>query len=480
MSKEITIIGGGPGGYVAAIRASQLGAKVRLIEGDRIGGTCLNVGCVPTKALYKNAQVFRTLSAAEEFGLNIRDVALDIDRIQSRKARVVDTLVKGIEQLLTAYRVEVIYGYAEFIQPHGLKVRTREGEEIQWEAQSIIIATGSTAHLPPIPGIQEEGVLTSSQLLEFNKIPKRLAIIGGGVIGVEFAGIFQAMGSEVTIVEAEKNILTMLDADLSKRFTASLKKNQGDASSVPFLKREPMGIHTSTKVVGIEKDGDGLILLAEGKKGELRIQADAILVATGRKPVVEGLNLKAAGIHYDSRGIEVDRHFRTNVEGVYAIGDVVGRIMLAHAASYQGISAVEHIMGMENTINHDLVPNCIFTFPEIAAVGITEGEAKQKGLLYKTSKFQFAANAKALALGEEAGFVKVICDGEDMIIGVQIMGPHATDLIHEAALAIHRGLKAGDLANIIHAHPTLSEALVEASLGIKGEAIHMVPPRRRG
>lgn len=480
MDRDIIIIGGGPGGYVAAIRAAQLGASVTLIERDKIGGTCLNYGCVPTKTLYRNAEVLRTLSQSEEYGISIDNYTFDVENIQARKTKVVKQLVEGIERLLSANKVEVISGTAEFIDTHNIKITKEDKSTTQLSGKNIIIATGSKAQLPPIKGVDLEEVYTSKEILEFSEVPEKIAIIGGGVIGMEFACIFQAMGAEVIVVEYERNILPLLDKDLSKRFAASLKKkSNGDGSFCiknSQLTIKPMSINTGTKVIEIKKESDKLILVAENKKGELTIEVDAVLVSTGRQAVFQDLNLGAANIKY-SRSIEVDKNFMTNVKGVYAIGDVNGKTMLAHAASHQGITAVEHIMGIESHINHDIIPSCIFVFPEIAAVGLTEKNAKDNNIAYKSSKFQFAANAKALAIGEEEGFVKVLTDMDDFVLGVQIMGAHATELIHEGALAINNKMKLEDITNTIHAHPTLSEALVEAALNINEQAIHISPGR---
>lgn len=466
MQGDIVVIGGGPGGYVAAIRGAQLGAKVILIEKDKIGGTCLNYGCIPTKTLFKNAEVMNTLKHAADFGIEIEKYSFNIEKIQSRKNEVISQLVGGIEQLLTANQVTVIKGAAEFVDSKTVKVNKADGEEIIVTGNKIIIATGSKSHIPSIEGMTLEGVYTSKELLDFKEVPEKLVIIGGGVIGMEFASIFQELGSEVTVVEYANSILPLIDSDITKRFTASLKKRG-------------MTIHTSTKVSKIERIEGQLSVVAEGKKGEIQIPAAAVLVSTGRTPVLEELMLDAIGINYHKCAIEVDSHYMTNVEGVYAIGDVNGKLMLAHAASHQGIAVVEDIMGIEHNGNHDLVPNCIFVIPEISSVGITEDIAAEKGIAYKASKFLFGANGKALSIGEPEGFVKVISDLDDKIIGVHIMGPHASDLIHEGTLAISHGLTASDIGNTIHAHPTLAEAFVEAAMGLKGEAIHMVPPRKR-
>ncbi len=466
MNADIIVIGGGPGGYVAAIRGAQLGAKVVLIERDKIGGTCLNYGCIPTKTLFKNAEVMNTLKHASDFGIEVESFSYNVEKIQERKNNVISQLVDGIEQLLSANQVTVINGTAEFVDAKTIKVVKADGDVLQLNGGKIIIATGSKAFIPPIEGIDLPGVYTSTELLEFDAVPEKLVIIGGGVIGMEFACIFQELGSEVTVVEYANNLLPYVDTDISKRFAASVKKRG-------------MTVHTATKVVKIEETEEGLSVVAEGKKGEVVLSTTAVLISTGRVPVLEGLNLEAAGVKLNRNAIAVDQHLKTNVEGIYAIGDVTGNIMLAHTASHHGIAAAEDIMGLEHKGNHDVVPSCIFVFPEISSVGMTEDTAKEKGITYKSSKFLFGANGKALAIGEPEGFVKVISDLDNKILGVHIMGPHASDLIHEGTLAISKGLTADDIGNTIHAHPTLSEAFAEAIMGLKDEAIHMVPPRKR-
>jgi dihydrolipoamide dehydrogenase len=463
MEKDIIVLGGGPGGYVAAIRAAQLGANVCLVEKDRVGGTCLNRGCIPTKALWRNAEILNTLKHIKEFGIEVEGYSINVEEVQSRKQKIVDQLVGGIEQLLKANKVEVLDGTASLKDKNTVTVALADGSTREITAKNIIIATGSKTALPPIEGADLEGVLTSDDLLNFREIPKRLAIIGGGVIATEFAGIFAAMGSAVTLVNRSQ-ILKRVDSDIVKRFSASVKK-------------KGIEIISECSSMKIEKRDNLFYIVYENKKGKAEVEADALLVATGRDPVVEGLNLEALGIEFSKKGIKVDSHYQTNIEGIYAIGDVNGKIMLAHAASHQGIYVAERIMGIEGS-NHGPVPDCIFVFPEIASVGLTEDEAKEKGLNYTVSKFMFGANGKALSLGEGEGFVKVIANGQEEIIGVHIMGPHASDLIHEGTLAISAKLKIDDIKNTIHAHPTLAEAFHEAVCGLKGEAIHMVQPRR--
>ena len=465
MQKKIVVIGGGPGGYVAAIRGAQLGAKVTLIERHKIGGTCLNYGCIPTKALYRNAELISTLKHIDDFGINVPEFSIDVDKIQSRKDEVVKTLVGGIEQLLKANGIEVLDGSASFIDAKTLKVEMNDGTVKEVTGDDIIIASGSTSSRPPFAGVDLPGVVTSKEILEFKSIPNKLVVIGGGVISMEFAGIFAAMGSEVTVVIRSDRFLREVDTEITKRFGAMLKKK-----GIELVK--------SVNNMAIERLEDGIAVTGETAKGRVVFPADTVLLSTGRDPVYRDLNLDAAGVAYSKKGISVDHHtFKTNVDHVYAIGDVNGIIMLAHAASHQGIAAVEHIMGIEHHGNHDAVPNCIFVFPEIAGVGLTEDEAVEKGIEIKKSKFMFGANGKALSLGEPEGFIKVIADMNDVVIGVHIMGPHASDLIAEGTLAVANRMTVDQIANTIHAHPTLSESFAEATLGVRGEAIHMAPPK---
>ncbi|MDH8679439.1 dihydrolipoyl dehydrogenase [Fusibacter bizertensis] len=465
MQKRIVVIGGGPGGYVAAIRGAQLGAKVTLIERHKIGGTCLNYGCIPTKTLYKNAELLHTLKHIEDFGIKVDHYSIDVDKIQSRKDEVVHTLVSGIEQVVKANGVEIIDGSASFIDAKTLKVVKADGETIEVSGDDIIIATGSTSAVPPFEGVNLPGVVTSKELLEFKSIPEKLVIIGGGVISMEFAGIFAALGSEVSVVIRSDKFLREVDSEITKRFGAMLKK-------------KGIELNKSVENMKIIQTESGLKVTGDNKKGPVEFPADTVLLSTGRVPVYKDLNLDAAGVEVTKKGIAVDHHtFKTNVDNVYAIGDVNGIIMLAHAASHQGIAAVESIMGIEHKGNHDAIPNCIFVFPEIAGVGITEDEANEKGIEIKKSKFMFGANGKALSIGEPDGFIKVISDMNDVVLGVHIMGPHASDLIAEGTLAVANRMTVDQIANTVHAHPTLAESFAEATLGLRGEAIHMAPPK---
>ena len=466
MEKDIVIIGGGPGGYVAAIRAAQLGAKVCIIEKGELGGTCLNRGCIPTKALYRNAEILNTLKNINEFGIVVDGYNINVEQIQTRKDDIVKKLVSGVEQLLKANNVEVILGTAYFKDMNTVSIALHNGDLREITCQNIIIATGSIPSIPNIPGITLPGVFTSENILEFKEVPNKLAVIGGGVIGMEFASIFNALGSKVTVIEFLPSLLAQVDTDLTKRLSVSLK-------------RKGIDINIDTKVISIKKYNEELIVTAEGKKGEVEFMADNVLVSVGRTPMTEGLNIENLGMTVSRRAIMVDENYETNIPGIYAIGDVNGMSMLAHAASHQGKKVVERIMGYTSINSRDVIPSCIFVFPEIACVGITENEAKEKGIEYKTSKFLFGANGKALALGEGEGMVKVVSSLDNTILGVHIMGPHASDLIQEGTMAINNNMKVENITSIMHAHPTLSEAFEEAVLGLTGEAIHIVPSKKR-
>lgn len=465
MKKDLIIIGGGPGGYVAAIRAAQLGAKVALIEKNKLGGTCLNRGCIPTKALYKNAQVVNTLKHTSDFGVKIDGYSLDMMGVQARKQEIVDRLVSGINQLVKANDIELISGEGTLVDRETVTVREMDNVRTV-KGENILIATGSVPGKPPIPGLDLPGVMTSDDLLDLDKIPESMVIIGGGVVGIELAGIFHAFGTKVTVMEFLPSILPSTDGEIVKRLTLALKK---------------MGIKVETgiKVKEICKNNQGLTVLAEGKKGETSLNTDVVLVSTGRSINVDGLNLESVGIEYDRTGIMVNDKYETNIPGIYAIGDVIGGKMLAHVASDEGIAAVDNIIGHPSHINYDAIPSCVFSFPEVATVGLTEEETKEKGIKYLVSKFMFGANGKALTMGEGEGLIKVIaCEETKKILGVHIMGPHASDLIHEATLAINSKLKASDIVSTVHAHPTLAETFLEAVSGIENRAIHAVPRKR--
>lgn len=459
---DLIVIGAGPGGYVAAIRAAQLGMSVLLIEKDRVGGTCLNRGCIPTKAYYENARFLRQVQHSQEFAVQMQGYSFDMQAAWQRKEQVVNQLVSGVVQLLKAHRVDTVTGPAAFIDAHTIRVGDK-----QYSAPHVLIATGSQPAVLSIAGSDDPRLITSDQALDLTEIPSRLVIIGGGVIGLEFACIFNTFGSQVTVLEAQPTILSQLDREIVKRMQV-------------FLKRQGIAVHTSVQVEKMAGTSSGLSVYAQSAKGELTLEADLVLQAGGRRPCTADLNLDELGIAIDERGfILVNEDYQTNVPGVFAIGDVIGGSMLAHVASEEGIAAVEKIAGHKSAVAYHAVPSTIFTFPEIAAVGLTEEEAKNRGIVPLIGKFSFGANGKALTMGETDGIVKVIANQDKEIIGVHIIGPHASDLILEGTLAVSERLTLSAMRAVIHAHPTLGEALQEALLDAEGQAIHAAPSHKR-
>jgi dihydrolipoamide dehydrogenase len=454
------IVGGGPGGYVAALRAAQLGAKTALVEKDRLGGTCLVRGCTPTKALLQSSELFSLAKGGAEFGLVVDSISFDWAAAQKRKNAVVDQLVKGVGGLLKAGGVTVFSGAGRL----GGKGIVNVGSDVAIQAKDIVIATGSAVARIPLKGA--EHTIDSDQVLELKEVPARLAVIGGGVVGMEFAAMFAALGSKVTVLEMLPQVLPMVDADLVNAYTKHLSGLGG-------------AIHTSSKVAEVAKIKGALqVRFSEGGEGG-SVDADQVLLAVGRAPYTEGLGAEEAGVKLDRGRVVVDAQLRATAPGVWAVGDVIGGIMLAHIASYEGVCAVENIAGHANrTPDYHAAPNCIYTDPEIAHVGLGEKEAMERGIDVKIGRFPFAASGRALTLGQSEGFVKVIADSKSgRLLGAHIIGPRATDLIAEATLAVQNGLTMEQLDLTIHAHPTLPEALMEAALAAQGRAIH-IPNKR--
>src|SRR5258706_5220235 len=459
-SFDVLVIGGGPGGYVAALRAAQLGARTALVERDRVGGTCLVRGCIPTKALLQSAELYTLAKAGGQFGVISDKVGVDWTAALERKTGVVDRLVKGVEGLLKAGGVTVLHGTASLAGKGAVDV---SGERLQ--AKDIVIATGSAVARIPLKGA--ELTIDSDQILELKEIPGRLAVIGGGVVGMEFAAMFAALGTKVTVFEMLPQVLPMVDADLVAVYSKHLAGLGGD-------------VHTNAKVEQVAKHNGGLqVRFSSGGEGG-SVEADQVLLAVGRVPYTQGLEAEKAGVKLERGRVVVDEHLHTSADGVWAIGDVIGGIMLAHVASYEGLCAVDNIVGHANrTPDYHAAPNCVYTEPEIAHVGVGEKEAKDKGLDVKIGKFPFAASGRALTLGQSEGFVKVISDASSgRLLGAHIIGPRATDLIAEATLAVQNGLTLDQIDLTIHAHPTLPESLMEAALAAQGRAIHIT--NRRG
>ncbi len=460
--KAVAVIGGGPGGYVAAIRAAQLGAKVTLIEKNRIGGTCLNVGCIPTKALLYSAELYQKVKNGASAGVIAENVTLDWDGVQGYRQKVVDRLVGGVSSLLEANGVEVVRAEAAFKDARTLVLKDEKGAERDFSADSFIIAAGSAPVIPPIPGLADAaGCVDSTGALAFADRPKSLVIIGGGVIGIELACAYNAFGTKVTVVE-------MLDRLLSPMDLALTVKAQG------IMEQAGIAFSLGTKVTRAENTPEGVRVFGETAAGaQLQFEAEKVLVAVGRRSAAGSLGLENAGIEAPRGVIAVDDRMQTGAAGIYAIGDCTGRMMLAHAAMAMGETAAENALGKRSAYSEKVCPSCVYMMPEFAGVGLNEEQLKTKNINYKAGVFPIAANGKAVIMGEGEGEVKVLADARSgKLLGIHILGPRATDLIGEAAAYLSRNAYVEDIAGTLHAHPTVSEALREAALAFQGRAIH--------
>lgn len=448
---RIIIIGAGPGGYETALEAAKRGHEVILFNGDRLGGTCLNEGCIPTKCLCRNAEVIDTFKEADKFGLDDFTFTLDYNKVVERKKEVTDTLRSGIDGMLKAAKVTVVNAMSSFKDNRTV---TADGKD--YSADYIIIATGSTSRSLPIPGHELECVKDSTGMLEIEYIPESLTIIGGGVIGMEFAGIFSSFGSKVTVIEYMKQILPPFDSDIAKRLKQTLSK-------------KGINIITGASAQKIEQNEDYEIVVTYDLKGkEATVTSSDLLMAVGRAPRVEGLNLEAAGVEYSPRGIAVDDHMRTNVPHIYAIGDVNARMMLAHVASYQGLRALNDIDGKRDDIDFNIVPSAVFTVPECGMAGMTEEACKLQGIEIRKGQSFFRANGKALAMGEPDGLCKLIFRKDnDKLIGAHIMGVGAADLAQQCADMMNAGMTLDGIENVIFGHPTVSEVILSACHSVK-------------
>ena len=465
---KIVIIGGGPGGYVAAIRAAQLGAAVTLVENKYLGGTCLNVGCIPTKVLLHTSELLDLLkNDAKELGITISDYHGDWPKLQKRKTKIIKKLVGGVNGLLKNNGITQIMGTAVFVNKHQIKVISEKQDQVTTGSQVIdfdfaIIATGSKPVIPPIPGSNHPDVITSDTALSLDAVPASLGIIGGGVIGCEFASIYNAFGCKVTIIEMLPEIVANMDPDIVKPLKVKLQK-------------DGVEIFTSTRVESIQENPDGLAITTSSPAGEKIITVAKVLLSVGRKAELDTLELAQAGIQTARGAIVVNQKMQTNVPHIYAVGDCNGGVMLAHVASAEGIVAVETIIGKRSQIDFKTIPYCVYTKPELASVGMTEAQARDQGYEVKVGTFPMAVNGKAMIMGETTGVVKYVTDaatGE--ILGLHMAGPRATDLIVEGALAIRLEATVAELMATIHAHPTVGEALMEAAHAVNGEAIHLM------
>lgn len=465
---QLIVIGAGPGGYEAAIRAAQLGLTTALIERRDVGGTCLNRGCIPTKAMLHSAQLYREAANFELFGLHTENTSFDWAKVHQRKNDVVVKLRTGIEQLIKANKIDFFNNSASILGKND--VQLDQGEVIRGE--NILIATGSVPARPPIPGLDLPNVVTSDELLDdphftqADSLAKEILIIGGGVIGVEFASVFSSFGCHVTIVEAMERILPTMDREISQSLNMVLKKRG-------------VSIHTGAMVEKLEQDENGLVCHFTEKGKAQAVPARQVLVAIGRRPNTQGLFAEGFEVACERGRIVTDENFRTSVDSIYAIGDVTSKIQLAHMASAQGICAVHTIDGQKPPIDLRYVPGCIYTDPEIASVGITEDEAKQQGIPVKKGKFLMTGNGRSLIDEQERGFIKVLAHQEtDVILGAQLMCSRATDIVAELATAIVNGLTCAQLAGVIRPHPTFCEGVTEAVEDVHAMAIHLAPKKR--
>jgi len=446
MKTDIIIIGAGPAGYETALLAAKNNLSVTIIESVKAGGTCLNEGCIPTKAFCRNASLLEELKEAETFGIENLSYTFNFGKVIERKNQIVSSLVNGIEFLMKNKLITYVQGDAIFKDKNSVIVGDQE-----YSADYIIIATGSVTKILPIEGNSLPGVITSKEMLDIDHIPERLCIIGAGVIGLEFASIFNAFGSKVTVLEYMKDILPGFDTDLTKRLKQVLVK-------------KGIEIINQASVQKIEKNENGneLSVIYEYKGEHKAYNANIVLMAVGRVPNIDSLNLSDINIEYSHKGIVTNDFLQTNLPSVYAIGDINGKCLLAHAATFQGIKALNHILGVKDTIHPEIMPSAVFTLPEVATVGLTEEQCKERGIIFKARKSFFRSNGKAVSMGEPEGFCKLISDENDKIIGCHIFGAHAADLIHEISSLINMNATISDYKNIIHAHPTLSEVIQES------------------
>lgn len=465
---DLIVIGGGPAGYVAAIRAAQLGMKVACVEKRKtLGGTCLNVGCIPSKALLDSSERFlHAKHSMQKHGIVVGEVKLDLAQMMKRKEGVVRQLVNGIGGLLKKNKVESINGFGKVLPPsggvHSVEVQTEAGAQTI-TAKNILLATGSEPTQLPFLPFDQKNILSSTEALELTEVPKHLVVIGGGVIGLELGSVWLRLGAKVTVIEFQDRICAAVD----KQIGLDLMK---------CLQKQGMEFKLSTKCTGATPSAEGLVVHTEeiGTGTKSDYSCDKVLVCTGRRPFTDGLGLKEAGVACDKMGrVEIDGHFKTNVPGIYAVGDIVRGPMLAHKAEEEGVAAVETMMNQAGHVNYEAIPNVIYTWPEVATVGYSEEELKEKGIPFKKGTFPFIANGRAKAMDETEGLVKILAhEKTDRLLGVHILGPWASDLIAEAVSVIEFGGSADDMARTCHAHPTLSEAVKEAAMAVNKRQIH--------
>lgn len=463
---DLIVIGAGPGGYTAAIRAAKNGIKTAVVEAGRVGGTCLNRGCIPAKAMIHASSLYQEMLSGGQFGVTASGVTYDYGQILAYKEETTDQLCNGVEQLLKANKVTVIYGKGTLGKNREVRVVDRGGTEHMYAAGHVLLAAGSKPMLPPIPGIGLEGVLTSDELFKLTEVPESLLIIGGGVISMEFATVYLALGSRVTVVEALPRLVPNMDKEISQNLKMIMKKRGLD-------------IHTGASVKRIEKEGEHLVCTFEEKEQEVKITARHVLCAAGRCPDTDALLDESTGIRLERGRIVVDARFCTDMDGVYAVGDLIKGTQLAHAAGAQGMYVADIIAGRNPSVDLSVIPGCVYTNPEIASVGMTEEEAREKGFDTKTGKFIMSANGKSLITQEERGFIKVVAEAHTgVVLGAHMMCARATDMIGEFTTAVSNRLTVEQLLRGMRAHPTYNEGIGEALEEVFGEAIHVIPRRR--
>lgn len=465
-SFDVVIIGGGPGGYVAAIRASQLGLKVGVVEKSRLGGICLNWGCIPTKALLRNAEVYNLMNNAEEFGIKVKDVSFDFEKVIQRSRKISERISKGVEYLLKKNKIEHISGYGKIPEKGKVDVYKQADDskpEQTLTAKHIIISTGARPRSIPDVKIDGKKIISYFEAMVPKEVPKSMIVIGAGAIGVEFAYFYNAFGTKVSIVEMLPTILPIEDKDVTKVVADKFKKSG-------------MEIHTGSKVEKIDTSGKQVKVTVSDKDGKKKdLTADVALMAIGVQGNIENIGLEKVGVKTEKGHIKVDEYYRTNVDGIYAIGDVIGAPWLAHVASHEGVVCVEKIAGHEtHPINYDNIPGCTYCQPQVASIGLTEEKAKEKGFEVKVGRYPFRVHGKAIAAGETDGFVKLIFDAKyGELLGAHIVGNEATELIAELGIAKSLEATKEEILRTVHAHPTLAEAIAEAAGDAYGEAIHL-------
>ena len=460
---QVVVIGGGPGGYVCAIRLSQLGLKTACVESrGSLGGTCLNVGCIPSKSLLNLSEEFHKVKNLSNKGIEVGEVKLNLDKMMKNKDKAVTVLTKGVEFLLKKNKVTYFKGFGSFKSKNEILVKDNENKEKSIITEKVVLATGSVP--VSLPGIEfdEKIILSSTGALKIQKVPKKMVVVGGGYIGLEMGSVWSRLGAEVHVVEFLENITPGMDKEISQEF-------------MKILKKQGIKFHMQNKVEKIEKNNSGVIVITSDKDGKKNnFDCEVVLISVGRKPNTEGLNLESVGVKLDERKrIITNKNFQTNLDNIYAIGDVIVGPMLAHKAEDEGVAVAENIAGQSGHVNYNTIPGVIYTSPEVATVGKTEEQLKNENIDYKIGKFSFMANSRAKAIDDTEGFVKILADGKtDKVLGAHLIGPHAGELIAEIGIAMEFGASSEDIARTCHAHPTFSEAVKEAALSVDKRAIH--------